>query len=183
LQFDRAIAEDKKAIELDPLSLIVNSDLAFNYIIAHRFDEALARARKTLEIDPGFRVARGYLGLALQFKGQLKEALPEFRAGASEPYSQGLLGQACARAGLRDEAQSILAHLEEDSHTKFVTGYSIAMIRLALGDKDGAMTALQTAEEQHGSEILSLQSDPLFTELHGDPRFEALIKKIFGSRP
>jgi hypothetical protein len=57
------------------------------------------------------------------------------------------------------------------------------MIRLALGDKDGAMTALQTAEEQHGSEILSLQSDPLFTELHGDPRFEALIKKIFGSRP
>jgi tetratricopeptide (TPR) repeat protein len=180
LQFDRAIAEDKKAVELDPLSLIVNSDLAFNYINAHRFDDAMAQSRKTLEIDPGFHVVRGYLGLALQFKGQLKEALPEFRA--VEPFSQGLLGQACARAGLRDEAQTIVAHLEDQAHTRFVTGYSIAVIRLALGDKEGALTAPQTAADQHASEILTLQSDPLFDDLHGDPRFEALIKKIFGSR-
>jgi tetratricopeptide (TPR) repeat protein len=151
--------------------------------MAHRFDEAATQARKTLEMEPGFGIARGYLGLALQFKGQLKEALPEFRSAASEPYGQGLLGQACARAGLRDEAQSILARLEEESHTRFISGYSIAMIRLALGDKDGAMTALQTTEEQHGSELLSLQSDPLFSELHGDPRFEALLKKIFGPKP
>ncbi len=183
LQFDRAIAEDKKAVELDPLSLIVNSDLAFNYINAHRFDEAMAQSRKTLEIDPGFRVVRGYLGLALQFKGQLKEALPEFRAGAVEPFSQGLLGQACARAGLRDEAQKILATLEEQARTKFVTGYSIAMIRLALGDKEGALTALQSAADQHASEILTVQSDPLFDDLHGDPRFQALIQKIFGPTP
>jgi serine/threonine-protein kinase len=183
LQFDRAIAEDKKAVELDPLSLIVNSDLAFNYVNAQRFDEAEAQARKTLEIDPGFHVARGYLGLALQFKGRLKEALPEFRAGASEPFSQGLLGQACARAGLRDEAQTILARLEEQARTKFVSGYSIAMIRLALGDKDGAIAALETAAEQHASEILLLQSDPLFNDLRGDTRFEALIRQIFGPKP
>ncbi len=182
LQFDRAIAEDKRAVELDPLSMIVNSDLAYNYINAHRFDEAFAQARKTLEIDPGFRVARGYLGVALQFKGQLKEALPEFRAGAAEPFSQGLLGQACARAGLRDEAQTILTHLEEEARSKFVTGYSIAMIRLALGDKDGAITALQTASEQHAPEILTLQCDPLFEDLHGDPRFKALVQKIFGQK-
>ena len=119
----------------------------------------------------------------MQFKGQLKEALPEFRAGALEPFSQGLLGQACARAGLRGEAQTILAHLEEQARSRFVTGYSIAMIRLALGDKNGAITALQTASEQHASEILNVQSDPLFADLHGDPRFEALIRKIFGPRP
>jgi TolB-like protein len=183
LQLDRAIAEDKKAVELDPLSLIVNSDLAYTYISAHRFDEAIAQSRKTLEIDPGFHVARGYLGLGLQFKGQVKEALPEFRAGAVEPYSQGLLGQACARAGLRDEAQTILAHLEEQARSRFITGYSIAMIRLALGDKNGAITALETASEQHASEIVNVQCDPLFAELHGDPRFEALVRKIFGPRP
>jgi tetratricopeptide (TPR) repeat protein len=183
LQFDRAVAEDRKAVELDPLSLIVNSDLAFAYIIAHRFDEAEAQARKTLEIDPDFHVVRGYLGLALQFKGRLKEALPEFRAGAVEPYSQGVLGQACARAGLRDEAQKILTDLEEQARTKFVTGYSIAMIRLALGDKNGAISALEIAAEQHGSEILNVQADPTFADLRGDPRFEALIRKIFGPKP
>jgi TolB-like protein/Tfp pilus assembly protein PilF len=180
-EFDSAIASSKKAIALDPLSLIVNADLAFNYIYARRFDDAVAQSRKTLEIDPNFHVVQGYLGWALQFKGQLPEALREFRAAANatdEPFSRGLLGQACARAGLRDEAQQILARLEEQARTKFVTGWVIAAIRLPLGDKDGAMAALEKAYEQHASEILPLKYDPLFDELHGDPRFEALVQKI-----
>jgi TolB-like protein/Tfp pilus assembly protein PilF len=184
-EFDRAIAGSKKAISLDPLSLIVNADLAFNYIYAHRFDEAIAQSHKTLEIDPTFHVVRGYLGFALQFKGQLADALLEYRAAAAasnEPFSWGLLGQACARAGLRDEAQQILARLESESRRRFVTGWSIAVIRLALGDKDGAFAALEAGLEQHASEILPLKYDPLFDELHGDPRFEALVQKIVGQK-
>src|SRR6266704_2200580 len=180
-QWDRAIAESKKAIELDPLSLIVNADLVFVYINARRFDDALAQSRKTLEMDPNFHVVRGYLAEALQFKGKLAEALPEFHAAAAatdEPFSHALLGQACARAGSRDEAQQILARLEERSRTRFVTGWSIAVIRLSLGDKDGALVALETAIEQHAPEVLSIKSDPLFDDLHDDPRFEALVQKI-----
>jgi len=180
-KWDRAIASSKKAIALDPLSLIVNADLVFNYIYAHRFDEAVAQSRKTLEIDPNFHVVRGYLGFGLQFQGKLGEALPEYRAAATstdEPFSWGLLGQACARAGLRDEAQQILARLEERARTKFVTGWAIAVIRLSLGDKEGAMNALHHACDQHASEILPLKYDPLFEDLHGDPRFETLVQKI-----
>src|SRR5262245_17059412 len=77
--FDGAVASSKKAIALDPLSLILNADLAFNYIYARQFDEALAQSRKALEIDPNFHVVRGYLGWALQFKGDLSDALKEFR--------------------------------------------------------------------------------------------------------
>ncbi len=184
-QWDRAIAESKKAIELDPLSLIVNADLVFVYINARRFDDALAQSRKTLEMDPNFHVVRGYLAEALQFKGKLAEALPEFHAAAAatdEPFSHALLGQACARAGSRDEAQQILARLEERSRTRFVTGWSIAVIRLSLGDKDGALVALETAIEQHAPEVLSIKSDPLFDDLHDDPRFEALVQKIIGAK-
>jgi TolB-like protein/Tfp pilus assembly protein PilF len=180
-EFDRAFAESQKAISLDPLSLIVNADLAFNYIYAHRFDEALAQSRKTLEIDPNFHVVRGYLGESLQLKGRLAEALPEFRAAAAvtdEPFSWGLLGQACARAGLRDEARQILARLESESRSRFVTGWSIAVIRLALGDKDGALAALETGVEQKASEILPLKYDPLFDDLHGDPRFEKIVASL-----
>ena len=182
-EFDRAFAESQKAISLDPLSLIVNADLAFNYIYAHRFDESLAQSRKTLEIDPNFHVVRGYLGESLQLKGRLADALPEFRAAAAvtdEPFTWGLLGQACARAGLRDEAQQILARLESESRSRFVTGWSIAVIRLALGDKDGALAALEIGVEQKASEILPLKNDPLFDDLQGDPRFEALVQKIVG---
>jgi len=182
-QFDRSIAETKHAIELDPLSLIINADLAYSYFNARRFDDVLAQSQKTLEIDPCFHVARGYLGLALQFKGQLAEAIPEFRTAAAsndEPFSQALLGQALARAGMRDEAQRILSRLEERARDHFVTGWSLAVIRLALGDKEGALAALDLALQQHAPEIVLIKYDPLFDDLRGDPHFEALVQKVVG---
>ena len=182
-QFDRSIAETKHAIELDPLSLIINADLAYSYFNARRFDDALAQSQKTLEIDPSFHVARGYLGLALQFKGQLAEAIPEFRTAAAsndEPFSQALLGQALARAGMRDEAQRILSRLEERARDHFVTGWSLAVIRLALGDKEGALAALDLALQQHAPEIVLIKYDPLFDDLRGDPHFEGLVQKVVG---
>jgi len=184
-QFDDAIASDKHAIALDPLSLIVNSDLAFNYLNAHRFDEAIAQSRKTLEIDPNFHVVRGYLAQGLQFKGQLTEAVVEYRTAAAstdDPYVRSLLAQACARSGLRDEAQRILIDLEEQGRTKFVSGWTIAVIRLSLGDKDGAIAALQKAFDQHAPEILTIKFDPLLEDLHGDARFDTLVERLLHSR-
>jgi TolB-like protein/Tfp pilus assembly protein PilF len=184
-EFDRAIAEDHKAIALDPLSLIVNSDLAFNLINGHRFNEAVAQCRKTLEIDPDFHVVRGYLGEALQLQGKLAEALPEFRkgtAGIDEPIGQAMLAQACARAGLRDEAQEILRRLEERARTQFVSGYCPAIIRLSLGDKDGALAALEMAINQRAPEILAVKYDPLLDDLQGDPRFDALVRKVLSPK-
>src|SRR5205814_8319421 len=67
--FDQAIAEGKRALELDPISVIINADYAWAYSCAHRLDEAEARARKTLEIDPGFFLAHYYLGGVLQLRG------------------------------------------------------------------------------------------------------------------
>lgn len=179
-QFDRAIASSRQAIALDPLSLIVNADLAFNYLHARRFDDSIAQSRKTLEIDRNFHVGREYLGLGLQFKGKLAEALSEYRTAAAstdEPYTLALLAQACAHSGLRDEAQRLLTSLEERGRTKFVSGWNIAVIRLSLGEKDAALAALQIALDQHAPEILIMKYDPLLEDLNGDPRFEALVQK------
>ena len=59
--------------------MVINADLSIGYIYARRYDEAEAQARKTLEIDPGSFLAHYYLGMALQLKGRLKEAIPEFQ--------------------------------------------------------------------------------------------------------
>src|SRR5437879_5990265 len=58
-RFDDAIAEGKRAVELDPLSLVINTDLGSNYCYARRYDEAIAQLRKTVEMDAGFYI--GYI--------------------------------------------------------------------------------------------------------------------------
>src|SRR5207249_6580110 len=116
-QFDRAIAEGKRAVELDPLSLIMNADLGYVYFFARRYDEAIAQLRKTIEMDPRFYDANYSLGQVWQLKGQLNEAIAEYRKAVElndDPYVLALLGQAYARAGQREEAQKILARLSEE---------------------------------------------------------------------
>ncbi len=103
-RFDQSIAEAKRSIELDPLSLINNADFGNDYYFTKRYDEAIAQLRKTIEMEPHFYLAHYYLGQALQLKGQLSEAIVEYRKAVQldeDPFALALLGQAHARAGQR----------------------------------------------------------------------------------
>jgi TolB-like protein/lipoprotein NlpI len=181
-QFDRAIAEGKRAMELDPLSSIINADLSLVYFNARRYDEAEAQARKTLEIDPQFFLAHYYLGQALQFKGHLKQAIPEFQKSVelnNDPYSIAMLGQAYARNGEPDAARKILARLDEEAKSRYVPPYAVALIFTALGDKERAIDEMERAyREGAGNYLFLVKVDPLLDDLRGDPRFEALVQKV-----
>src|ERR1700751_125207 len=129
-QSDRSIKELKRAVELDPLSMGINADLSIGYIYAHRYDEAEAQARKTLEIDPQSFLAHYYLGMALQLKGRLKEAIPEFQKAVDvnhDPYSIAMLIQGYARNGQTDEARKLLAQLNEMAKWAEVPEYAFAL--------------------------------------------------------
>ena len=183
---DQAIAEGKRALELDPLSLIINADFAWTYFCARRFDEAEAQARKTLEIDPNFFLAHYYLGEVLQFKGRLADAIPEFQKAFdlnSDPYSLGMLGQAYARKGQEDEAQKVLARLNELAKSRYVAPYAVALVYLGLGEKERAIAELERAYQSGDSNYLFvIKVDPLLDDLRGDPRFEALVQKVIGGK-
>ena len=185
-RFDRAIAEEKRAVELDPLSLINNTDLGWSYFNARHYDEAIAQFRKTIEMDSHFYLVHYYLGEGLQLKGQLTEAIAEYRTAVElndDPLALARLGQACARAGQRDEAQKILARLTEKAKSRYVTGYSVALLLGGLGDKEGAIDALERAyRNDEGNEIYTIRVDPLLDDLRGHPRFEALAEKILPAR-
>ena len=181
-QFDRGIAEGKRAIELDPLSLINNADLCWMYFNARRFDEAEAQARKTLEMDPRFYIAHYYLGEVLQFKGKLVEAIAEFQTSTelnnNDQYSLAMLGQAYARNGQMDEAQKILAGLREKAQSRYIAPYALAVVLTALGEKTHAIDELERGYNEGGFYIALVTVDPLFDDLRGDPRFDALVQKI-----
>jgi TolB-like protein/Tfp pilus assembly protein PilF len=184
-QFDRGILEGKRAIELDPLSLIINADLCWVYFNGRRFDEAEAQARKTLEMDPRFYVAHYYLGEALQFKGKLADAIAEFQKSYdlnNDPFSLAVLGQAYARQGKTDEAQKVLARLREQAKSQYISPYAFAVVLTALGDKAHAIDELEHGYDDTGFYISLIKVDPLFDNLRGDPRFEALVQKIVGEK-
>jgi TolB-like protein/Flp pilus assembly protein TadD len=182
---DRAIVEGKRAIELDPLSLICNADLAWVYFNARRYDETEAQARKTLEMDPRFYVAHYYLGEALQFKGKLADAIAEFQKAYdsnNDPFSLAMLGQAYARQGKTDEAQKVLARLREQAKSQYISPYAFAVVLTALGDKAHAIDELEHGYDDTGFYISLVKVDPLFDNLRGQPRFEALVQKIVGGK-
>jgi TolB-like protein/Tfp pilus assembly protein PilF len=185
-QFDAAIVEGKRALELDPLSLIINADLAWAYFCARRFDEAERQARKTLEIDPNFFRVHYYLGEVLQFKGRLAEAIPEYQKAFDlngDPYLLGMLGQAYAHNGQKDEAQKFLADLNEQAKSRYVAPYAIALVYLGLGQKERALDELESAYQRGETNYLfRVKIDPMLDDLRGNPRFDALVEKIVGEK-
>jgi TolB-like protein/Tfp pilus assembly protein PilF len=181
-EFDRAIAELKRAQQLDPLSLIINADLGFGFVAARRYDDAIAQLRKTIEMDPRFYYAHWNLGEALELKGDLREALSKYEKGAElddDPFVLGLVAQAYAKLGQREEAINILSQLERLATQRYVPNYSFALVHMALGEKEKAIDFLEGAyRDRSGPDILGIKRDPMLDPLRGDPRFEKLANQI-----
>ena len=185
-RFDQSIAEAKRSIELDPLSLINNADFGDDYYFTKRYDEAIAQLRKTIEMEPHFYLAHYYLGQALQLKGQLSEAIVEYRKAVQldeDPFALALLGQAHARAGQRDEANKILTQLNHEAKARYVSAYGVGLVFLGLGDKNRAIEELERAyRENDGGNVYNIKIDPMLDDLRGTPRFEELAEKIVPAR-
>jgi TolB-like protein/tetratricopeptide (TPR) repeat protein len=181
-QFDEAIAEGKRSVELDPLSIVINADLGETFFYARRFDESVAQLRKTLEIDPTSFYAHYNLGIALQAKGDLSGAITEYEKAkqlSDNPAVATFWAQAKAHAGDKDAARRMLSELDQISQHREVVGYLRALLYLSLNNKDEALRWLEQGyEERDGSNICWINVDPLLDSLHGDPRFEALVQKV-----
>jgi TolB-like protein/Flp pilus assembly protein TadD len=185
-QNERELTELKRAVELDPLSLVINSNLGWAYIHLGRLDEAIAQLRKTVEMDGGFYYARYLLGLALELKGAIPEAIAEYKKAIAlneDPVPLGMLGRVYAAQGRKDEARKILQQLRQRREQHYTAAYSLALVYLGLGDRNEAINWLEKGfQERDGFDIGPIRVDPLLISLRGDPRFEALAEKIVPAR-
>jgi TolB-like protein/tetratricopeptide (TPR) repeat protein len=185
-RFDQAIAEMKRAVELDPLSLIYNTDLGVTLILARRYDEGIERLQRVLELDPNFYYAHYNLGLALELRGDLAGAIAKYKRArelSDDPVPAAYLGHAYGVAGRKDEALQILNELGEAAKHRYVPNPAFALVELGLGQKEKAMDWLERGYEAHEARFIAyIKVDPFLDPLRGDPRFEALLKKVFSRK-
>ena len=177
---DEAIAAAKRARELDPLSPQINWVVAARLEIARRYDEAIEAAKKAFELDRDFQGLHIIIGHAYAAKGQYQDAIAEYqeaiRNGRDSPISQVSLGVAYARAGERGKARTILKQLE--ARTVSVSPATVAVLHVALDQREQAFAALERAYVAHDPQLQFLGVNRGFDPIRSDPRFQDLIRRI-----
>jgi len=185
-RFDEAIAEGKRAVELDPLSPVINADLGVTLYLARRYDDAMEQLRKTLAIDPTFFYAHYNLGIALQLKGDLSAAIAEYEKARQLSYDSfvlALIGAAKGLAGDKSAAQQALKGFDQAAQNQDVDEYSRALLFLGMNNKEEALRCIERAvAARDGSSLTWIKVDPLLDPLRGDPRFEALGQKVIAPK-
>jgi adenylate cyclase len=185
-RFDQAIAETKRAVELDPLSPIINTDRAYPLYYARRYDEAMAQSKKAIELDPAFFYSRQILGMILQAKGDLAAAIPEFekaRQLSGDPLHLSLLAAAKTKMGDKNIAQQALAELDKVNRDRQGLAYDRAILYLAIGSKEEALRWLeQSYADRDGANLSWINVEPMLDPLRGEPRFEALSQKVIAPK-
>jgi TolB-like protein/DNA-binding winged helix-turn-helix (wHTH) protein/Tfp pilus assembly protein PilF len=175
-----ALVEMRKAESLDPLSLIINADLAEFLLLSHSYDESVEQGRKIIEMDSTFAIGHKQLGDAYLLKQMDKEAVAELqeavRLSGGSPICIADLARAYVASGKMNEAAKLLSDLKKSSNASFTNAPHIAMIYASMGDNDQAMHWLERAYEERFNPSILLRSG--FDPLRSDPRFEEFMRRI-----
>ncbi len=184
-RFPESLAENERAHELDPLSLIINASYASSLSGVGHYDDAVKQARKALELDPDLVPGHEILGQTYEEEGKLDEAIAEYHKAnelTATPANFAMLAHAYAKTGRVTETRKILDKLSDLSTQEYVGAYPLAIVHLALGEKDEALRLLEQSFVER--DILlqglfgSIKIDKRLDPLRNDPRFQKLIERF-----
>ena len=176
-RYDEGISMMKKAQQLDPLSLVVNTDVGYAYYIARRYDEAIAAYRKAIAMDAQFSLAHLLLGLALSKQGHHQEAIAEVQQ-AQDRGSEYLaaLGYVYARAGQQQEAYATLQQLQQLARKQYVPSYQLAWVFIGLRDFEQAISLMRESLQKNAG-VIDFKHHPIYEPLLADTRYQELLSK------
>jgi len=176
-----ALSEIQRAKELDPLSIAIKSSEASILLWARRYDEAMEHFREVLKMQPDYALAYEYLGYAYAAKHMYPEAIAEYGkfTGMNKGSTASVecyLGYAYAMSGKRVEALATLKKMTGMQGA--VSAAELAILYTGLGDKEGALAALERAYAAHDPQMQYLKVEPSYDTLRGDRRFQDLLRRI-----
>jgi TolB-like protein/class 3 adenylate cyclase/Flp pilus assembly protein TadD len=185
-KYEESVREIKTALEIDPYSPIINTQLAIDYIYNGEFKKAVDQLKKALAFDSTFSISHFRLGTAYIGLKQYNEALhhllvtTELAPGNTRFLST--LGFAESLAGKKDEAKKIKQDLISQMKTKYVPAYDLAVISLGLGEKQEALKYLEEAYTEREPWMPFIEMNPLFGSLKDNIQFQELVRKIKTNR-
>ncbi|MBV9960385.1 MAG: tetratricopeptide repeat protein, partial [Acidobacteria bacterium] len=181
-RFDEALAEVRRAYEIDPLTPIIQHTLNWTYYHARRYDEALASTRRLVANEPQYGLGYIILCLVLWQTGQFAEAVAAGESAVAligrSPYTLVWLASAHAAAGHTEQVQRLLDEIREMSETRYVSPYLLSLVYCNLNDKERAFQELERAWEIRDARLVWLGVDPQLDPLRSDPRFTELLRNI-----
>ncbi len=180
-RFDEARAELKKAQDLDPLSLLINTSVGRQLYYARQYAAAIEQFRKTLEMDRSFVPAQQAIELAYAQNGMNREAVAERQkilTLSGSPDLAAAIGEDYSRSGYSGVLQSSLEGVNEVSKRRYVSSYNTAQIYARLGDKPQALAMLERAYGARDGNLTYLKIDPVFDDLRSDPQFQGVLHKL-----
>ena len=185
-----AIQAFNQAIQLDPNYALAYCGLADNYnFLGGSFmpgKEAWSKekdaAQKAVALDPNYPWALGTLGWSLLWKGDKAGALALMEKAQSldaAPFSIGIYGYALAASGDRAKAEQILRDLENLAKQRYVSPAASMVVYIGLGEKEKALERLEKCYDDRDPQCWPLKVEPFYDSLRTEPRFQALVKKVF----
>lgn len=183
-RFEEAVQEIKRALDLEPSSLVIDATVGLIYYFARQTDAAIDHFHRALDMDPDFPVTNLFLGQAYVQKSRFNEAIDYFqRALKFYGDSNNALanyGYAAACAGKKDVARKVLKQLLDAAKKRYVSSYDIASVYCGLGDTEKALSSLEKALEEHAFLLCYMNVDPLMDPLRNHERFQRITNIILG---
>jgi DNA-binding winged helix-turn-helix (wHTH) protein/tetratricopeptide (TPR) repeat protein len=176
---DAALADIRKARELEPGVLLYQSNYAMILYNARRYEDVIAYLTPILEANPNFVQARSVLANALMATGDLAGAERQLALRPSPDFYQAERGYLAAKQGRRDLAQREIARLDEMARNGFGTGYAIATIYTGLGDLDRGCEYLARGVDDHSILLAWMRLDPRMDPLRGRQCFADVEKRVY----
>ena len=179
---DELIAELTRALELDPLSIMINADFGYSYHNKREYDKAVEQWQKTLELDPNIFMALMGLGLTYRAMGEYEKSIESLQKCAELtqrwPGAIALLAAAHAAAGQRARALELLEELQQRAKREQVGSIFFAWAYIGLGDYDRAFNMLMRAYEEPAPWLAYAKVWSFYDPLRSDPRFTELLRKV-----
>jgi tetratricopeptide (TPR) repeat protein len=175
-RFDNALALDRRAVELDPLSVDGHTALGMHAFWSGRLEEAEKGFRKALELNPQGVWHHGRLGLVLLEQGRPKEALQEMEHETARALRNCGLAVVYHAMGRPEEADAALAELLKEREGR--AEFWIANVYAYRDELDLAFEWLDRAYETRDPVLSFTLGNPFFSSLLDDPRWEAFLKKM-----